>query len=307
MSNFKPFGKLPDGYLDLRLGEPEIMQEHWRYAILPKLIRNISLRYQQDPVERVLAEQIYKIHQVVGNIENLGQYKLLVTSGATQALWAISDVLGTGLYNPPYYPRMKDIDNSLNKKADKPYFIDSYPNNPTGEIMDPSDLKVVDACYHWPQYYSFNDKMVKLNNEVIVFSLAKLSGHASTRLGWVLVKDEGLFNELNTKIEWYTGGVSFDAQYKAAQVIANLVNNEWFFTKHKVTLNDRHFKLDKILGTDKLSKRGMFLWTINNVNRKLAGVSGNAFGLDNNFVRYNIACTEAKFRGLLKELEVKYE
>lgn len=301
MSNFKPFGTLPNGVLDLRLGEPEILQEHWNYAILPKLQRKISLRYQQDPVEKVLAEQIYRVHQMIGNVADLGQYRLLVTQGATQALWAVSGVLGTGLVSVPYYPRMMDIKASIGRTS--PYFIDSYPNNPTGELLEPELLKVVDACYHWPHYYLFRDNLVKLNNDVIIFSLAKLSGHASTRIGWILVKDQELFDKLNTKIEWYTGGVSFDAQYKAAQIIANLVDNEWFFTKNKITLNDRHFKLDNILGTDKFSKRGMFLWMANKHKSNLAGVPGTAFGMDNNYIRYNIACTEAKFRTLIKELE----
>lgn len=304
-----PFQSKVETKLDLRLGEPEILQEYWKYAILPKSLNlGKDLKYQLNNGSTELIEQIYLTHALHKNVRNLDKYNVVVTAGATVGLWSVISALNGIPYIPaPYFARFDTMLSSisLNPNA-KPYVLATSPNNPNGTLHH-GYTTVKDSCYNWSTYYNLNEPGVPCSSPIQVFSLSKLSGHASSRLGWVLCQDVKMAEQIAQWNEYYSGGVSLESQDKGARVLDYLARTPEFFERYRSILSQRNKVLDSLMGRDKYSERGMFLYCKADLLPEVAGLPGEIFNDTPGKMRYNIACSEKKFNLLIKELKKVYK
>ncbi|KAK9276991.1 hypothetical protein L1049_006530 [Liquidambar formosana] len=208
-----------DSVVNLDHGDPTMFESYWR-KMGDKCTVVISgcqsLSYFSDMgnfcwfLEPALADAIKRLHRVVGNAV-LEDRHLVVGTGSTQlyqaALYALSppdepnptSVVSAVPYYSSYVEVTEYLRSGLYKWAgdarsfdkDGPYIeLVTSPNNPDGVIRQP-----------------------------VVKRVSKSTGHAGSRIGWALVKDEGVARKMSKFIELNTIGVSKESQIRAAMII----------------------------------------------------------------------------------------
>ncbi|KAH0669615.1 hypothetical protein KY285_025486 [Solanum tuberosum] len=172
-------------------------------------------------LESKLEEQITRLYNVVGNAI-VDDHYTIVGTGSSQlmqaALYALSPidqlaisvVSATPFYSA--YPEVTDfVRSGLHKwvgdartfEKSRAYieFITS-PNNPDGVIREPYTAITIPA-----------------NHDVMLFTISKCTGHASSRIGWAVVKDKEVARKMIKFMEISTIGVSKEAQLRAAKIL----------------------------------------------------------------------------------------
>jgi aspartate/methionine/tyrosine aminotransferase len=99
-------------------------------------------------------------------------------------------------YNPPVYPEVLEFagDRPKDDMATEDHVIEyiTSPNNPDGEIrervLEGRDA-VWDSAYYWPTYTAMQGPQDLRGDDMSLWTLSKLTGHASSRVGWAWVKD----------------------------------------------------------------------------------------------------------------------
>ncbi|KAI3900552.1 hypothetical protein MKW92_043562 [Papaver armeniacum] len=218
------------------------------------------------------------------------------------------------------------------------------PNNPDGHTMEPvvngnGGKLIYDLAYYWPQYTPITKPA---DHDIMLFTVSKSTGHAGTRVGWAIVKDEKIARKMTKFIELSTIGVSKDSQYRAATIMRavtesgqsislQLAGNFFEFGKtimvdrwerlRKVTAENGAFSLPKYpkqycnyFGEIREAHPG-FAWlkcNLENVedceslikgNLKILVRGGKNFGMDNKkYVRISLLDQEDKFQMLLDRL-----
>ncbi|GAA0184717.1 transaminase [Lithospermum erythrorhizon] len=239
-------GKTP---INLDHGDPTMYEEYWHLVSEKTTIvipGNQGISYFSDVgnvcwfLEPQFARAVTRLHEVVGNAITEG-YHIVVGTGSSQlyqaALYALTP---HGLLEPidvvseaPFYssyPLITDfLESGLYRwggdayKYDKdgPYIeIVTTPNNPDGLTRWPvvnrsGGMLIYDLAYYWPQYTPITSPA---NHDIMLFTVSKCSGHAGSRIGWALVKDEAIARKMTKYIEISTIGVSKDSQIRAAKV-----------------------------------------------------------------------------------------
>ncbi|KAE8718898.1 tryptophan aminotransferase-related protein 4 [Hibiscus syriacus] len=95
------------------------------------------------------------------------------------------------------------------------------PNNPDGQLKQavlhgPNVKTIYDRAYYWPHYTPIP---APADEDVMVFTLSMLTGHAGTRLGWAVIEDETVFNRMTTHMHVNSLGMSKDAQLRAFRLL----------------------------------------------------------------------------------------
>ncbi|KAL2253634.1 L-tryptophan--pyruvate aminotransferase 1 [Sesamum indicum] len=244
-----------DTIINLDHGDPTMYESYWKVVGQKYTSITIpgfqSLSYFANKknlcwfLEPKLEEEIKRLHKMVGNaiVENR---HIVVGTGSSQlilaALYALSDPLNEP--NPisvvsaaPYYssyPEMTDFLRSglfkwsgdarcFNKEG--PYIeMVTYPNNPDGVIREPvvnraNGMLVHDLAYYWPQYTAITSPA---DHDIILFTVSKCTGHAGSRIGWALVRNENIARKMVKFIEVNTIGVSKEAQLRAANILETI-------------------------------------------------------------------------------------
>ncbi|KAM0823723.1 hypothetical protein ACQ4PT_070682 [Festuca glaucescens] len=99
------------------------------------------------------------------------------------------------------------------------------PNNPDTMLRKPvvgGSSAIVDHAYYWPHFTHIPEPA---NEDVMIFTVSKLSGHASSRFGWALIRDEKVAQRVNDYIMQNTMGASRDTQLRMLGVIKAIVAN----------------------------------------------------------------------------------
>lgn len=262
--------------LDLGYGNPGFLQDLWQqHLFLDKLESKQYMPYMYGKrIFPELEEQIKKLHLHHNNAVINENTHIIITVGAVQALQAAMSAYKKQaglkqLYIPkPYWIRFKDFaeHTGLNIVDEAPNAIKliTSPNNPDGKDQSAITADIRDACYNWPHY---TDNVMKFDDKVAVYSLSKLSGHSSTRIGWAVVQDPELANFMKYYVNIITSGVSVEAQLIAYKIISSLNEDESFFQISKGILKTRYKLLKSIVEERNLpikinSHQGMF-WYIN--------------------------------------------
>jgi len=148
------------------------------------------------------------------------------------------------------YPTYFTVANQLALEWSAAYDLDAnstieiltLPSNPQGDIYTPvypDADHLYDLVYYWPHLAPNLTAM--LSHEVMVFSLTNLSGHASTRFGWALIKDPTLAATTTAIMAKQTQEVSTSIINRATVILKALAGDtgDIFFPTIKQFLHDR--------------------------------------------------------------------
>ncbi|KAJ4960504.1 hypothetical protein NE237_020414 [Protea cynaroides] len=210
-------------------------------------------------MEKEFEEEVRRIHDLVGNAVTEDRY-IVVGTGSVQlyqaaiyayalsypldapdsphpisvvcaapyysAYPAVTDYLKSGLY------KWKGDANSFKGTNNEPYIeLITSPNNPDGFIREPvvnrhgaedgegRAMLIHDYAYYWPQYTAIT---APADNDIMLFTFSKSTGHAGSRIGWAVVKDRKMAETMTKFIELNTIGVSKDSQLRAAKILKTI-------------------------------------------------------------------------------------
>ncbi|OWM87017.1 hypothetical protein CDL15_Pgr016054 [Punica granatum] len=184
-----------------------------RSAILISGWHRLSYSYtfgdRHEYISYELEKLIRKLHEVVGNAVTDGRY-IVFGVGATQLLNAAVQALSPDnpsfparvVASAPYYKAYRTQTeyfeskrfkfegeasiwvNSSDTTRDIIEFVTS-PNNPNGQLKrqvltGPNVKTIHDRAYYWP---NFTPIVGPANEELSIFSISKLTGHAGSRFG----------------------------------------------------------------------------------------------------------------------------
>lgn len=83
--------------------------------------------------------------------------------------------------------------------------------------------KIHDLAYYWPHYSPI---VSPVDEDIAVFTLSKLTGHAGSRFGWALIKDKDVYERMVKYIDLNTYGVSRETQLRALKLLKHVVKGE---------------------------------------------------------------------------------
>ncbi|XP_023645929.1 tryptophan aminotransferase-related protein 3 isoform X2 [Capsella rubella] len=256
--------------------EPFWMRKAEESAVVESGWHRMSYRYYKLGafVSVELEMIIRELHSIMGNAVTDNRF-IVFGTGATQLIAASVHALSqTNSSYPsrlvtsvPYYNMYKqqaeffnsadlmfEGDASAWKQCDnitQVIEIVTSPNNPDGKlkcaVLDGPNVKTIHDCaYYWPY---FSPIIQPVDEDLSLFSLSKTTGHAGSRFGWALVKDEAVYKKMNTYISLSTMGVSRDTQLHALQLLKVVIGDrgdEIFHFGYR-TMKKRWEKLNKIM------------------------------------------------------------
>ncbi|KZV34746.1 hypothetical protein F511_00648 [Dorcoceras hygrometricum] len=225
----------------------------WRFISYFSDVKNLCWFLEPE-----FANSIIRLHKLVGNAVTENRY-IVVGTGSTQlfqaVLYAVSPPNATEpievVSAAPFYSvshgfldqlRIISSDNGLFEvwtlqmgrdarkfKKNRPYIeLVTSPNNPDGFSRDAvvnqdGGILIHDLAYYWPQYTSIS---YTADHDIMLFTVSKSTGHAGTRLGWALVKDQEIAKKMTEFIVLSTIGVSKESQIRAAKILQVVSTNQ---------------------------------------------------------------------------------
>ncbi|XP_059636020.1 L-tryptophan--pyruvate aminotransferase 1-like [Cornus florida] len=315
-----------------------------------------------------LEESIKRLHRVVGNAVTK-DYHVVVGTGSTQlfqaALYAISPSdapePASVVCAVPYYSLYADVTDFLRSglykwegdahgfDKDGAYIeLVTSPNNPDGTtreaIVEPGggEGKLIhDLAYYWP---NFTPITKPADHDIMLFTASKCSGHAGSRIGWALVKDEDVAKKMSKFIELNTIGVSKESQLRAAKVLGVIadgcqycdsLDSDDVFKYGKLIMSERWKKLRDVVGQSDLfslpvypkeycnfmgkftTSNPAFAWMKCNRlvedcaeflrGHKILTRSGVRFGVDSKHVRVSMVSNDEEFDLFIERLQAIQE
>ncbi|KAI5312546.1 hypothetical protein L3X38_041719 [Prunus dulcis] len=264
-------------------GDPYFLQPFWmqhaaQSAVLVAGWHRMGYSYPDGSyISAELEGHIRKLHATVGNAVTQGRY-IVFGAGSTQllnaAVHALSSHNSSNSSSPasvvatiPYYRLYKtqteffrsldyrfegDTSSFLNiSEAGKVIEFVTSPNNPDGKLNKavlhgPNASAIYDRVYYWPHFTAIPNPA---DDDLMLFSLSKLTGHAGSRFGWAVIKNESVYQKMTEYMSSSSMGVSRDAQLRALKLI-NVVletRGKQIFEFGFHTMRNRWESLSKIL------------------------------------------------------------
>ncbi|KAL2497035.1 Tryptophan aminotransferase-related protein 4 [Abeliophyllum distichum] len=276
---------LPDCVANADSGDPLFLEPFWMQhaessALLVAGWHRMSYGFaDQSSMSQVLQNHILKVHSISRNAITKGKY-LVFGAGSTQLLSAAvfalslnSSSLARVVAASPYYPVYKTqtdffetahfefqgdallMKRSSNSTGNVIEFVTS-PNNPDGllrkAVLQGSSVNAIyDHAYYWPHFTAIP---APADEDVMIFTISKLTGHAGSRFGWALVKDEVVYLNMLKYMQLAELGVSRDTQLRALQLLKVVLEGDgreiFHFAYEK--MRDRWENISQIVS---LSKR----------------------------------------------------
>ncbi|KAL0324893.1 UNVERIFIED_CONTAM: Tryptophan aminotransferase-related protein 4 [Sesamum radiatum] len=276
----------PDCAADVNSGDPLFLEPFWMQhaassAVVVAGWHRMSYTFSDHSyISQELENHIRRVHAVARNAITKGKH-LIFGGGSTQLLAAAVYALSINLSSPaevvaavPAYPVYKTqtdffqnthfeydgdallLKNSSDTTANVIEFVTS-PNNPDGNLREAvvpqgaSVTAIYDHAYYWPHFTAIP---AAADEDVMIFTISKLTGHAGSRIGWAFVKDEGVYQKMQSYIEEAELGISREAQLRALKLMKTILHadgREIFEYAHK-KMSDRWRKLSDIVS---LSRR----------------------------------------------------
>ncbi|CAL0328560.1 unnamed protein product [Lupinus luteus] len=349
-------------------GDPYFLEPFWMKhaassAVLVSGWHRMGYTYSDGSyISELLVKYIQKLHDTVGNAVTEGKY-IIFGGGSTQllsaAVYALSPNTAVSpakvVATAPYYPMYRiqtqffnsrdfsyEGDTTLWKNIsvnDTTRFIEfaTSPNNPEGKLtkalLNGSNVKTIyDHAYYWPHFTPIPSPS---DEDLMVFTISKLTGHAGTRFGWAIIKDEEVYLKMLTYVQLNTMGISREAQLRALKlldVVLEREGREIFEFGYKI-MRDRWMRLKKVLSKStrfslqKLSPQycsffkrvrdpsPAYAWVKcerqedNNCYEILEaasinGAEGIAFSADNRYVRLSLIRSQDDFEILINKLRI---
>ena len=185
-----------------------------------------------------LESEVRALHKAVGNFDPDG-FEFVAATGSTQLIAAVAFALAggeTAASHFPYYSghasaveyfngTWEAAATALSTKAPNVEFVTS-PSNPDGAMVEPEvpgAIPVWDNAYFWPHFtpvYRGREAKVAAGDGVALFTLSKLTGHASSRVGWAWTKNATLAQSLRGFCS-VNGGMSRESNLRASEILAS--------------------------------------------------------------------------------------
>lgn len=289
--------------LELGWGNPDFLQPYWSANPIHLNIElDQNLAYQFTGLEE-LKLSIKFLHNKIGNAKTDNRY-VVIGNGATNLLNGLLSINSSPLVyaEPPCYHKFYEYAKAQNKTwacHKNSIEIVTVPNNPTGEkFPGTADYKIHDLSYNWPTYGFIEQG----DYDVMIFGLSKATGHASARIGWVLLKDKETAEKLENWLHINSCGVSYYSQIVANKIIKHqLYATDTIFKYGESVLNDRwrNVLLDLDLPFDRLNGKGMFMWCEGQCPEDINSVPGELLGGDKNNFRLSLGVSEEVWQEFL--------
>ncbi|KAA8537959.1 hypothetical protein F0562_027461 [Nyssa sinensis] len=271
---------------DADSGDPLFLEPFWMQnaassAMLVAGWHRMSYRFSDlSFISQELEKHIRKVHAIAKNAVTEGKY-IVFGGGSTQvlnaAVYALSQQNSSSpakvFASIPYYPIYKsqtdffrsvdfefEGDTSLldNSTSDDPTNVIEFvtsPNNPDGQLkkavlQGPSVKTIHDHAYYWPHFTAIP---APADEDVMIFTISKLTGHAGSRFGWALIKDEAVYQTMLTYMTMSEMGVSRDTQLRALKLLKVVLEGEGreIFDFAYETMRKRWEKLSQTLAMSK--------------------------------------------------------
>ncbi|KAK6123536.1 hypothetical protein DH2020_042723 [Rehmannia glutinosa] len=323
-TNKAPSSKALSEIINLDHGDPTMYERYWQQmgdkttVVIPgwKFISYFSdVRNLCWFLEPEFANAVIRLHKLVGNAVTENRY-IVVGTGSTQLFQAVlyavsppnaSEPISVVSAAPFYssYPLITEfLKSGLYKwagdahkfKKDQPYIeLVTSPNNPDGlsreaVVNQNEGILIHDLAYYWPQYTSISSSPA--DHDIMLFTVSKSTGHAGTRLGWALVKDQEIAKKMTEFIVLSTIGVSKESQLRAAKILQVLSDtheqkghfreNEPFFD-HSYNLMAKRWKQLRDACEGETEDCESFLR-----DHKILTRSGKHFGESTKYVRISV-------------------
>ncbi|XP_073141124.1 tryptophan aminotransferase-related protein 2-like [Henckelia pumila] len=286
--------KVADGVVDLDHGDPTMYETYWQQlgdkttVVIPgwKFVSYFSdKRNLCWFLEPEFASSVIRLHNLVGNAVTENRY-IVVGTGSTQlyqaVLYALAppntsepiDVLCAAPFYSSYPLITEFLKSGLYKwggdahkfRQNKPYIeLVTSPNNPDGlsrqsVVNGDQGILIHDLAYYWPQYTPIS---YTADHDIMLFTVSKTTGHAGTRLGWALVKDEEIAKKMTEFIMLSTIGVSKESQLRAAKILQVVADTHEYSANQDFREGDPFFEHSYNL----MSKRWKQLRNVVNQNK----------------------------------------
>ncbi|RDX93244.1 Tryptophan aminotransferase-related protein 4, partial [Mucuna pruriens] len=165
----------------------------------------------------------------------------------------------TQFFNSKDYSFEGDTSSWKNVSDSTTRFIEfvASPTNPDGKLTKgvlegPNIRTIYDLAYYWPHFTPIPSPA---NEDVMLFTISKLTGHAGSRFGWAIIKDEAIYQKMLTYLELNTVGVSRDTQLRALKlldvVLEEVDGRETIFQFAYTIMKDRWARLKQIISKSK--------------------------------------------------------
>ncbi|KAJ8485164.1 hypothetical protein OPV22_017649 [Ensete ventricosum] len=249
---------LHDCPADVDSGDPLFLEAYWQQQAASSAVVFSGwhrMSYSTDGKDYItieLEKHIRILHKVVGNAVTDGKF-IVFGSGSAQLINALVYALSQSnassspasvVASVPYYPLYKKQTNlfetreygwggttsnwanaSVSSVTNFIEFVTS-PNNPDGEFKQPvlgSSAVIFDHAYYWPHYSPILDPA---DEDVMLFTNSKISGHAGSRFGWAVIKDEGVYERTTKYLSLNTVGVSRDTHLRVLKLIKVMITEK---------------------------------------------------------------------------------
>ncbi|XP_073148824.1 tryptophan aminotransferase-related protein 4-like [Henckelia pumila] len=236
---------------DVDSGDPLFLEPFWMKhaassAVLVTGWHRMSYSFpDKSSVSQELEKHIRRMHAVAKNAITHDKY-IIFGGGSTQLLGAAVYALSMNLSSPasvvaatPFYPLYEvqteffqtvrfefDGDASaLKKYADNVIEFVTSPNNPDGNLRRPvsNGTPIYDHAYYWPHFTAIP---APSDQDLMIFTLSKLTGHAGSRFGWAFVKDKEVYDRMTRYISLAEMGISREAQLRALQLVKAILRSD---------------------------------------------------------------------------------
>lgn len=274
---------LSDCVADADSGDPTFLEPFWmknaaRSAVVIAGWHRLSYSFpDKSYISPQLENHIRKLHSIAKNAVAEDKY-IVYGTGSTQLLSAAVFALSINLSSPaqvvaepPYYPAyrtqtnyfetarfefnatilMKNI-SDIDDGDEVIEFVTS-PNNPDGKLKKavlegPNVKTIYDHAYYWPHFSAIP---APADEDLMIFTLSKLTGHAGSRFGWALVRDKSVYENMVNYISLAELGTSRETQLRSLQLLKTILhgNGTQIFYFAYNTMRQRWLKLTQIFSS----------------------------------------------------------
>ncbi|KAL6615938.1 hypothetical protein ACP70R_038208 [Stipagrostis hirtigluma subsp. patula] len=275
--------RTPNCTADADSGDPMFLEPYWqRHAAESAVVisgwHRLSYRTTDGLFQSVeLEDQIRRLHRAVGNAV-VDDKHLVFGAGSMQLINALVHALSPDanaaapparvVATAPYYPRTNYTEmfdgreykwggttaawtNASRNSTDVFIEFVASPSNPDALLHEPvlgDSAVVVDHAYYWPH---FTHIPAPVDDDVMLFTMTKLSGHAGSRFGWALIRDEKVAKRAYEYVQQSIMGASRDTQLRMLRIVkailANLHGEEDIFAFGHGVMGSRWRRLDAVV------------------------------------------------------------
>lgn len=224
------------------------------------------LNKPNDALNLALSNSITAVHAAAGNAKTDG-YQIVVGLGAHQILSAAIHALSNDGHKhvfaqKPHWARFVPISENANTKnatwtpeasadmnSKNVIEIHTLPNNPDNKYHPaafPEARVITDRVYYWPNQQK-PEQIALAEDDIMVFSLSKLTSHPATRFGWALVKDPDVAKRMASVISGVVQSIPMETVTRTIRFLQavnkSVGTNDDFFVTGRQILEERFDRL----------------------------------------------------------------